>query len=86
MHAFHFIPAEPATTAVLFASPHSARDYPAEFLQASQLDELALRSSEDAYVDMFLRAALLPGRMCCWAVCPAPMSITTAPQASLTRR
>jgi len=61
MHAFHFIPAEPATTAVLFASPHSARDYPAEFLQASQLDELALRSSEDAYVDMFLRAAPAAG-------------------------
>lgn len=61
MQAFHFIPAKPATTAVLFASPHSARDYPADLLHASQLDELALRSSEDAYVDQFLRAAPAAG-------------------------
>ena len=38
-----------------FASPHSARSYPADFLQASQLDELALRSSEDDYVDLFAK-------------------------------
>lgn len=61
MQAFHFIPAAPATTSVIFASPHSARAYPADFLQASRLSELALRSSEDAYVDMFLRAAPAAG-------------------------
>lgn len=54
MQAYHFISASPATTSVIFASPHSARCYPSEFLHSSQLDELALRSSEDAYVDMFL--------------------------------
>lgn len=61
MQAYQFIPAAPATTSVLFASPHSARSYPGEFLRAAQLDELALRSSEDAYVDMFLRAAPVVG-------------------------
>lgn len=61
MQAYHFISATPATSSVIFASPHSARDYPADFLQASQLDELALRSSEDAYVDMFLRGAPAAG-------------------------
>lgn len=57
MQAYHFIAADPATTSVLFASPHSARSYPADLLQESQLDELALRSSEDAFVDLFLRMA-----------------------------
>lgn len=61
MQAYQFIAAAPATTSVIFASPHSARCYPTDFLQASQLDELALRSSEDAYVDMFLRAAPAAG-------------------------
>jgi N-formylglutamate amidohydrolase len=39
------------TTPVVFSSPHSGRDYPADFLGASQLDPLTLRSSEDAFVD-----------------------------------
>lgn len=39
------------TTPVVFSSPHSGRDYPADFLAASQLDPLTLRSSEDAFVD-----------------------------------
>jgi N-formylglutamate amidohydrolase len=57
MHAFDFLPAKQATSAVVFASPHSGRDYSADFLRASVLDERLLRSSEDAFVDMFLRAA-----------------------------
>ncbi|MEE9454447.1 MAG: N-formylglutamate amidohydrolase [Paracoccaceae bacterium] len=36
---------------VIFSSPHSGAEYPAEFLALSKLDKLALRSSEDAYVD-----------------------------------
>lgn len=36
---------------VVFASPHSGSVYPPDFVAASQLDELALRSSEDAFVD-----------------------------------
>jgi N-formylglutamate amidohydrolase len=36
---------------VIFASPHSGRDYPAAFLAQSALDRHAIRSSEDAFVD-----------------------------------
>ncbi len=57
MHAFDFIPATKAVSAVVFASPHSGRTYGPEFLRASVLDEVTLRSSEDAFVDMLLRAA-----------------------------
>jgi len=40
------------TTSVIFASPHSGRNYPWVFLRKSVLDELAIRSSEDAFVDL----------------------------------
>ena len=36
---------------VVFASPHSGRDYPFSFLRSSVLDEHTIRSSEDAFVD-----------------------------------
>ncbi|MFN3969743.1 MAG: N-formylglutamate amidohydrolase [Gemmobacter sp.] len=39
------------TSPAVFSSPHSGRAYPAEFLRASQLDPITLRSSEDAFVD-----------------------------------
>lgn len=39
------------TSCVVFASPHSGRDYPWSFLQTSVLSEMAIRSSEDAFVD-----------------------------------
>jgi len=39
------------TSCVVFASPHSGRAYPWSFLKSSVLDELAIRSSEDAFVD-----------------------------------
>lgn len=35
----------------IFNSPHSGRQYPQSFLDASRLDALAIRRSEDAYVD-----------------------------------
>lgn len=57
MHAFDFIPATKAVSAVVFASPHSGRIYGPDFLSASVLDEVVLRSSEDAFVDLLLRAA-----------------------------
>ncbi len=44
------------TTSVVFASPHSGRYYPPEFLRASILDERAIRTSEDAFVDRLLDA------------------------------
>jgi len=39
------------TAPLVFASPHSGRDYPVSFVAASQLDPVALRRSEDAFVD-----------------------------------
>lgn len=42
---------------VLFASPHSGRCYPQSFQNQSQLDPLALRASEDAWVDELFAAA-----------------------------
>ncbi|MHA1599115.1 MAG: N-formylglutamate amidohydrolase [Alphaproteobacteria bacterium] len=45
------------TAPLVFASPHSGRDYPAEFIAASRLDATTLRRSEDAFVDEFFAAA-----------------------------
>ncbi len=39
------------STATVFASPHSGREYPWTFIRSSQLDEKTIRSSEDAFVD-----------------------------------
>lgn len=53
-------------TSVIFSSPHSGRDYPVDFLAASQLDTAQLRSSEDAYVDrLFARAPLYGAPLLC---------------------
>lgn len=43
----------------VFNSPHSGREYPATFLEASRLDEVSIRRSEDAYVDQ-LFASVVP--------------------------
>lgn len=42
---------EQRDTAVVFASPHSGREYPWSFIRSSQLDEKTIRTSEDAFVD-----------------------------------
>ncbi len=42
---------------VVFASPHSGRDYDWRFLKASVLDSHVIRSSEDAFVDELFAAA-----------------------------
>jgi N-formylglutamate amidohydrolase len=39
------------TLPLVLSSPHSGAAYPADFVAASRLDPLALRRSEDAYVD-----------------------------------
>jgi len=49
------------TSPVIFASPHSGRDYPAELLRISRLDRHALRQSEDCYVDLLFDQAPLYG-------------------------
>jgi N-formylglutamate amidohydrolase len=53
-------------TSVIFTSPHSGREYPHDFQAASPLNALALRSSEDAYVDkLFSRAPLFGAPLLC---------------------
>lgn len=42
---------------LVFASPHSGRDYPADLLRKSRLDQHALRQSEDCYVDLMFDEA-----------------------------
>ncbi|MCQ4161951.1 N-formylglutamate amidohydrolase [Roseomonas sp. GC11] len=42
---------------LVLASPHSGRHYPAEFLAESRLDALAVRRSEDSFVEELFAAA-----------------------------
>lgn len=49
-------PAE-RTVPLVFASPHSGRDYPADFVAASRLDPQGLRRSEDSFVDELFASA-----------------------------
>ncbi len=60
-HAFNISLPVRRDTSVIFASPHSGRDYPPDFLRQSGLDELAIRSSEDAFVDELFSPALRHG-------------------------
>ncbi len=41
----------------VYASPHSGADYPPDFVAASPLDPIALRKSEDSFVDEIFGAA-----------------------------
>ncbi|KJS45008.1 N-formylglutamate amidohydrolase [Roseovarius sp. BRH_c41] len=59
--AYHLTHPERRTTAVVFASPHSGRDYPWTFLRRTTLNEHSVRSSEDAFVDQLFEAAPLYG-------------------------
>ena len=56
-HAFHLTMPADHRSSVIFASPHSSRDYPADFLRATVLDEHQIRSSEDALVDQLFDCA-----------------------------
>ena len=49
------------TVPLIFCSPHSGRTYTRAFLAASRLDPLALRRSEDAYVDTLFASAVAQG-------------------------
>lgn len=60
------------TTSVIFASPHSGRDYNRSFLERSVLNELTIRSSEDAFVDILFDSA---------PACGAPLLAAQAPRA-----
>ena len=60
------------TVPVIFASPHSGRAYPSDFLAAARLDPLNLRRSEDGFVDELFSAA---------PDCGAPLLAATFPRA-----
>src|SRR4051812_2221634 len=45
------------TVRLVFASPHPGRIYPPEFVAAARLDPVALRKSEDGFVDELFAAA-----------------------------
>jgi N-formylglutamate amidohydrolase len=55
--AFHLARPARRTTSVVVASPHSGRGYPEGFLARAELDERAIRSSEDAFVDLLFGCA-----------------------------
>jgi N-formylglutamate deformylase len=61
-----------ARVPVVFASPHSGKNYPPAFLAAARLDPLALRRSEDSFVDELFGAAPAHG---------APLLLATFPRA-----
>lgn len=48
---------EPPPTPLVFASPHSGRFYPEDMMAAAALDALAIRRSEDAFVDELIAEA-----------------------------
>lgn len=50
-------PAGPPRSWVVVSSPHSGRHYPPQILTATRLDPLALRRTEDAFVDQLLADA-----------------------------
>jgi len=70
--AFRLLSPARRTTAVVFASPHSGRAYPPDFLRAAGLSPRLLRSSEDAFVDRLFAAA---------PACGAPLLLAQAPRA-----
>ncbi|MFP4273869.1 MAG: N-formylglutamate amidohydrolase [Paracoccaceae bacterium] len=55
--AFHVHQPQSRSSCVVFASPHSGREYSWGFLRRTVLDEHAIRSSEDAYVDRLFDCA-----------------------------
>lgn len=70
--AFHLDRPGTRSTSVVFASPHSGRDYPAAFLRKTSLDDHEIRSSEDAFVDVLFDCAPAHG---------APLLKARAPRA-----
>lgn len=55
--AFDVILPATQSSCVVFASPHSGRDYTWSFMRKTVLNEHAIRSSEDAFVDQLFECA-----------------------------
>lgn len=71
---YHLAEPKARTTSVVFASPHSGRDYPDSFLRQAVLDANQIRSSEDAFVDLLFEKIPSHG---------APFLTANAPRAYL---
>ncbi len=56
-HAYEVLHPDRNRSCVVFASPHSGRNYSPSFLGSSILDDHMIRSSEDAFVDLLFNAA-----------------------------
>jgi N-formylglutamate amidohydrolase len=54
---FSILGVERQRVPIVFNSPHSGRNYPSVFIEASRLSPKALRKSEDAFVDELLSSA-----------------------------
>ena len=63
MNADPFILYEPSqlTSSIVFATPHSGRNYSQEFLDSTILDAHAIRASEDAFVDQLFQSVTAVG-------------------------
>lgn len=72
--AYHLARPASLTTSVVFASPHSGRDYAKSFLRQAMLSASEIRSSEDAYIDLLFETAPDHG---------APFLTASAPRAFL---
>ncbi|MBV7407893.1 N-formylglutamate amidohydrolase [Maritimibacter sp. DP1N21-5] len=70
--SYHVAQPSIRSTSVIFASPHSGRDYGWAFQRRSVLDTLTLRSSEDAFVDQLFAGVPTHG---------APLITLSAPRA-----
>lgn len=69
---YHLTEPEQRLSSVVFASPHSASAYPPDLMARTVLDEVAIRSSEDAFVHELVDAASEFG---------APMLVAGVPRA-----
>jgi N-formylglutamate amidohydrolase len=68
--AYHLAMPVHCGSGVVFASPHSGRDYSDSFLEQSVLDRNLIRSSEDAFVDQLFACA--PDHGCAFLHASAP--------------
>lgn len=73
-HAYDLREPSAAGSCAVFSSPHSGREYGADFVRRARLNRLQLRLSEDAYVEELFAAAPDHG---------APLIAATAPRAYL---
>lgn len=72
--AYEVLHPDKLKSCVVFASPHSGRNYSFSFLRSTVLDEHSIRSSEDAFVDLLFNTAPRFG---------APFLMAGAPRAYL---